>query len=160
MLLSERAQFWHPGAVPGIWGVTPWQSVKAECARRGRPSFLAGSIDLLEGRGTDDFLILALGGPHAEPVLSGREGGSGGYWPRVWACRGLLYAWDQIAVPAVVRSPADPAWRVREVAAKLIAQRGLEDALSAVLKMLEDSVPRVRAAAERAAVRLCERSGP
>ena len=46
------------------------------------------------------------------------------------------------------------------MAAELIAQRGLEDALSAVLKMLEDSVPRVRAAAERAAVRLCERSGP
>ncbi len=146
--------------MPGIWGGTPRQSVKAECARRGRPSFRAGCIDLLEGRGADDFLILALGGPHAGLVLSGREGGRGGCWPRMWACRGLLYAWDHIAVPAVVRCTADPAWRVREMAAKVIAQQDPEDALSAALKMLEDPLPRVRAEAERAAVRLYERSGP
>jgi hypothetical protein len=46
------------------------------------------------------------------------------------------------------------------MAAKVIAQQDPEDALSAALKMLEDPLPRVRAEAERAAVRLYERSGP
>jgi len=104
--------------VANTWGVTPRQSVVAECERRGVGAVVAGCIDLLEGRGADDTLIVALGGPAAENVLAGREGGKGGYWPRVWAARGLLYAWSDDAEPAIIRATADEAWRVREMAAK------------------------------------------
>lgn len=105
---------------------------------------------MLEGRDIDDALVLALGGPHATRVLGGREGGKRGYWPRVWAMRGLLYAWDDSATPTVVRAATDEAWRVREMTAKVIARHGLGDAHGAVVGLREDSVPRVRAAAERA----------
>jgi len=86
---------------------------------------IAGCVDVLEGRDVDDALVVALGGPPAEYVLSGREGGKSGYWPRVWAARGLLYVWDDDATPAVVRATTDQAWRVREMAAKVIARHGL-----------------------------------
>ena len=132
--------------------------MEAECTHRGKPSVVAGCIELLEGHGADDDLVRALGGPHADLVLSGREGGRDGYWPRVWGCRGLLYAWDPAAVPAVMRATADPAWRVREMAAKVVARQCPEEALSAIVVMMEDPVPRVRAAAERAVARLYRHS--
>src|SRR5262245_43841470 len=101
--------------------MTPRQSILAECQRRGREAVVAGCIDLVDGHGADDALILALAGPAAEYVLAGREGGRDGYWPRVWGARGLLYAWEESAAPAIIRATADEAWRVREMAAKVIA---------------------------------------
>jgi hypothetical protein len=151
----------HPGCaarlvgVPRIWELTPRQSVEAECARRGTAAVVAGCIALIEGQGAgDDTLVRALGGPVAESVLSGREGGRGGYWPRVWGARGLLYAWDERATAAIIGATADPAWRVREMAAKVIARHRVGDALTAVAALRADAVPRVAAAAERAVVRL------
>ena len=132
------------------WGVTPRQSVAAESERRGVGAVVAGCIDLLEGRGTDDTLIVALGGPAAEYVLAGREGGKGGYWPRVWAARGLLYAWSDDAEPAIIRATADEAWRVREMAAKVIARHRVGGALAAVAALNHDPKPRVKSAADRA----------
>jgi HEAT repeat protein len=137
-------------SVPGIWGMSPRQSVEAECGRRGCTAVVAGCVSVLEGRDFDDALVLALGGPAAEPVLSGREGGRDGYWPRVWATRGLLYAWTDDAIPAVVGATTDEAWRVREMAAKVIARHRVGDALSAVLALRDDPVARVRTAADRA----------
>jgi HEAT repeat protein len=134
--------------------MTPRQSVESECERRGRRAVVTGCADILQGRDVDDGLVVALGGPAAEFVLSGREGGKGGYWPRVWAARGLLYAWHEDATPAIVRATADESWRVREMAAKVIARHRLGAALNAVAPLREDSVPRVRAAAERALERL------
>jgi HEAT repeats len=138
--------------MPGFWELTPRQSVDAECRRRGQTAVVSGCIALLEGRGgdVDDALVLALGGPAAELVLGGREGGRDGYWPRVWAARGLLYAWHDRATPAVTRATTDDAWRVREMAAKVIARHRVGDALTAVAELRNDGVPRVRAAAERA----------
>jgi len=133
-----------------IWGVTPRQSVQAECEQRGRSAVVSGCVDVLEGRRFDDALLLALAGPHASLVLEGREGGREGYWPRVWAARGLLYAWEDVATPTVVRATKDESWRVREMAAKVIARHRLGDALGAVVELREDSVVRVRRAAERA----------
>jgi HEAT repeat protein len=130
--------------------LTPRQSVEAECDRRGKPAVVSGCVDLLEARDVDDALVLALGGPAAEYVLGGREGGKEGYWPRVWAARGLLYAWDDRATAAIVRATADDAWRVREMAVKVIARHGVGDALSVVTGLRNDHVPRVRSAAERA----------
>jgi HEAT repeats len=134
---------------------TPRQSVAAECRRRGAPAVVGGCISLLQGcHDVDDALVLALGGPAAEYVLGGREGGKAGYWPRVWAARGLLHAWDDRAVPAIVQATADDSWRVREMAAKVVARHRVGDALTAVAGLRDDRVPRVRAAAERAVVAL------
>jgi hypothetical protein len=133
---------------------TPRQSITAECHRRGKSAVVSGCIDLIEGRDVDDGLILALGGPAAEYVLSGSEGGREGYWPRVWAARGLLHAWDGAATAAIIRATADDAWRVREMAAKVIARYRVGDALPAVAGLRDDDVPRVRAAAERAVAAL------
>jgi hypothetical protein len=134
----------------GGWGLTPRQSVAAECERRGRDAVVAGCVGLLDGAGADESLIVALGGPAAEYVLAGRDGGPGGYWPRVWAARGLLHAWAEAAAPAIIRATADEAWRVREMAAKVIARHRVGDALAAVALLQDDPVPRVRAAAIRA----------
>jgi HEAT repeat protein len=145
--------------VPAIWRLTPRQSVAAECGRRGEAAVVAGCIDLLQGRpGTDDALLIALAGPAAQAVLDGAAGGKDGYWPRVWAARGLLYAWDDRATMMIIQATADDAWRVREMAAKVIARHRVGDALPAVSRLHTDPVQRVRAAAERAVVLLTETS--
>lgn len=139
--------------MPASWRLTPRQSVAAECERRGKPAVVSGCIDLLEGRhDVDDALVLALGGQSAQYVLGGREGGKAGYWPRVWAARGLLHTWDDRATAAIIRATTDDAWRVREMAAKVIARHRIGDAFTAVAELRNDQVPRVRAAAERAVV--------
>jgi len=99
---------------------------------------VSGCVDLLLGRAVDDALVLALGGPPAEYVLGGGAGGRNGYWPRVWACRGLLYAWEKEAAPAVVQATGDNAWRVREMAAKVIARHRIEDAIGAAVGLQDD----------------------
>jgi HEAT repeat protein len=114
----------------------------------------SGCIDLLEGREVDDGLVLALGGGPAEYVLEGHEGGKEGYWPRVWAARGLLHAWDDRATTAIIRAAADNAWRVREMAAKVVARYRIDDALNAMVDLRNDKVPRVRSAAGRAVAAL------
>jgi HEAT repeat protein len=136
-----------------IWRLTPRQSVAAECQRRGKPAVISGCIDLLQGRhDVDDALVLALGGPPAQYVLGGGAGGKAGYWPRVWAARGLLHAWDDRATPVIIQATTDDAWRVREMAAKVIARHRIGDAFTAVAELRDDQVPRVRAAAGRAVV--------
>lgn len=141
--------------MPAIWRLTPRQGIAAECERRGRAAVVAGCIDLLQGRqDTDDALLIALAGPAAEAVLDGSAGGRAGYWPRVWAARGLLHAWDDRATAVITQATADDAWRVREMSAKVIARHYIGDALPAVSLLRNDSVPRVRAAADRAVVRL------
>jgi hypothetical protein len=144
---------WNTGVMSASWELTPRRSIEAECGRRGKPAVVSGCIALLAGRGdVDDALVLALGGPAAELVLTGREGGKEGYWPRVWAARGLLYAWHGRATPAIIQATTDDAWRVREMAAKIIARYRVGDALTAVAELRNDDVPRVRTAAERAVV--------
>jgi len=46
-------------------------------------------------------------------VLSGEPGGPS-YWLRVWAARGLLYAWNDDASGAVTVALNDDAWRVEK----------------------------------------------
>jgi HEAT repeat protein len=50
----------------------------------------------------------------------------------------------------VLSALADESWRVREMAAKVVAKRKIGDALSIVAEMSTDPIPRVRAAAARA----------
>jgi HEAT repeats len=168
----------EPGASP-----TPRQRIVAECARPGGgAALIAGCVALLSGRpdDVDDRLITVLGGEAAGQVLDGGEGGRSGYWPRVWAARGLLHAWDdhaaetepteteptetepaetepaetEPATDAIIRALGDHAWRVREMTAKVVAAHRVGRAIDAVAALRDDPVPRVRAAAERAIVQL------
>lgn len=141
------------------WGMTPRQGIAAECERRGTAAVVVGCTALLLETEVDAELVRALAGPAAEQVLNGGAGGPEGYWPRVWATRGLLHAWDESAIPAVVAATRDDAWRVREMAAKVVARHLVADAFDAVAGLRDDPVARVRAAAERALARLTRVGG-
>jgi hypothetical protein len=138
------------------WGLTPRQSIEFECQRRGEKHVVDECVAILKGQRVDEATLLALAGPHAARVLGGAEGGVEGYWPRVWALRGLLYAWDPRAIGVVIASSEDPHWRVREMSAKVVAKRHLDDAHDAMTALRDDDVARVRAAADRALIRLVE----
>jgi hypothetical protein len=140
--------------------MTPRQRIETECRRRGRAELASGCIALLERREVDDGLVLVLGGEPAEYVLSGGEGGRDGYWPRVWAARGLLHAWDDAATAAIIMAAGDDAWRVREMAAKVVARHQIDAALSAMAGLQNDQVPRVRSAAGRAIASLAAGGSP
>jgi hypothetical protein len=135
---------------------TPRERIAAECGRRGSATLVNGCVNLLLGRyqQVDDGLVAVLGGDHGQNVLHGAEGGKSGYWPRVWAARGLLHAWNDVAVDAIVHATADEAWRVREMAAKVIARHRVGGAFAAAAALRDDPVPRVRLAAARAVIAL------
>ena len=138
---------------PSSWGKTPRESIEQECANRGTDAVVVGCIELLEGRDVDAELVLALGGPPARWVVTGEPSGPP-YWLRVWALRGLLWAWDDMAFASVEAALHDEAWRVREMALRVVARHRLEEALTAVGGLQQDPVARVRAAASRALMRL------
>ena len=138
--------------VSRIQSSTPKQRIAAECACHGTGPLTAGCVALLENRPAEvsDNLIVVLGGEHGRNVLDGADGGKAGYWPRVWAARALLHQWDPVATAAITDATHDEAWRVREMAAKVIAAHRVGDALDAVAALRIDPVERVRAAASRA----------
>jgi hypothetical protein len=140
--------------VAGEWGVTPKESVLAEVRRRSLPDVVGHCTALLSGHRVDERFLFVLAGPASRQVLDGREGGPGGHWPKVWALRGLLYAWAESAQAAVIGSTMDESWRVREMAAKVIGAHAIDDGLEALNRLVHDPVPRVRAAASRAQVAL------
>jgi hypothetical protein len=135
---------------------TPRRSIGAECARVGERAVARQCVALLSGQQVSDEFLFVLAGPAARQVLDGREGGKSGYWPKVWATRGLLYAWDDSALDVMVAGASDDSWRVREMTAKVIAARALDDAAETVERLLSDPVPRVQAAAARARNRLMD----
>lgn len=139
---------------PSRWGVTPRESIERECGRRGHEAFVSGCLALLAGREVDPELILALGGPGSARWADPQEESGPDYWLRVWAARGLLWAWDERATPAVIVALDDPVWRVREMAAKIAARHYLGDALPQLQALQDDSASRVRAAADRAVTRI------
>jgi hypothetical protein len=136
------------------WGMTPRQSIEVECARRGTHEVVTRCVAILSGEEIDEETLLALAGPAAAVVLRGGEGGVTGYWPRVWAMRGLLYAWDESAIAVVVSSVHDESWRVREMGAKVVARHRVDDALEEMVTLASDPVLRVHRAANRALIRL------
>jgi HEAT repeat protein len=110
---------------------------------------VTGCLSLLEGKSCDDELILALGGPPAEWVRTGAPAGPD-YWLRVWAARGLLYAWDDSARAGVLAALHDDAWRVREMALRVVSRHRLYEATPLLQGLREDPSARVRAGASRA----------
>jgi hypothetical protein len=136
--------------VATIWGMTPKQSLLLECDRRGRSDCVRECIAILGGHTVDAEFLRVIGGPSAESVLDGRDGGLDGYWPRVWAARGLLHVWDDVATDAIIAATTNDSWRVREMSAKVIARHHVAPAIDAVVTLLEDDNARVRTAARRA----------
>jgi hypothetical protein len=130
--------------------MTPQQRIAAESSRRGRAEFVAGCISILDASELDSSLIEVLGGIPAHNVLAGAEGGIKGYWPRVWATRGLLHCYEPNAEVAIGSALSDESWRVREMALKVIARNGVHGLLEDVLPIRSDEYKRVRDAAERA----------
>ena len=141
----------------GHWGLTPRQSIEAECARRGKTALVRGCIALIRRQKTDVALVMALAGPAARVVLDYDRTDEKRYWLRVWGARGLLWAWDDMAVDAIGEALDDPAWRVREMAAKVIAKHVVGEHFDAVAALREDPIPRVAAATTRAVTVLTER---
>lgn len=136
-----------------ISGVTPRERIEAEVARRGKAAVVADCIALLQGGDADLVRRSGLAGAGAEKYFDGAEH-SDTYWFRVWAMRGLLWCWDATAAEVVRDATVDEAWRVREMAAKVVARHLVGEAFSAVAALRDDPVPRVRRAAERAVVSL------
>ncbi|HXC18931.1 MAG TPA: HEAT repeat domain-containing protein [Acidimicrobiales bacterium] len=133
-----------------IWGMTPRQSVLFECDRRSREEVVRDCVAILNGQSFDGHFLRVLAGPSAETVLDEGAGGVHGYWPRVWAARGLLHVWDDIATDAIIEATTNDSWRVREMSAKVIARHRVRPAIDAVVTLLDDENVRVRAAAARA----------
>ena len=136
------------------WGTTPRKSVEAACDRLGKGKVVAGCRALLAGGKTDPELILALGGRPARWAAGFDEPPGPEYWLRVWEARGLLYAWDDGATPSIVTALTDDAWRVREMAIRVVIRHQIHEALPKVERLRADSNARVRNAAERASVQL------
>ncbi len=72
------------------------------------------------------------------------------YWVRVWAARAFQYVWRDDVVEALVTGAGDPAWRVGENVARVVAARELGAVVPYLLPMLDHDLPRVRATAVRA----------
>ncbi len=135
------------------WG-PPRASIEAECARRGRAEVVAGCRALLRGEEVDHPLVVALGGPAASAYAPGMPPRDDVYWLRVWAARGLLWAYEPQALLELGRATYDEHWRVRELAMKVVARHRVDALLDDAVRLREDPVPRVRAAAERAVATL------
>jgi hypothetical protein len=136
--------------------MTPRQSIESECARRGRQALVDGCIAVLEGRAdeVDGTLIVALGGPAAHRILIGESRADAAMWKRVWAARGLLWAWEERAADAVGLALGDDAWRVREMGAKVARRHLVGDLLSSLAALRSDPVQRVREVAQDAVERI------
>jgi hypothetical protein len=133
-----------------VWELTPKQSIELECARRGRAEVVAGCIRLLRCQDVDDELVIALGGPMAQGLLDAGLPQVHRYWLRVWGARGLLHVYGDEAEASVIAALADQHWRVREMAAKVVARHQVGAALTAVAELRGDPVARVRVTAGRA----------
>jgi hypothetical protein len=136
--------------------ITPRQRIEAECERVGRAALVGACVALIDGVEVAPSMLAVLGGRATPGVLAGREGGVSGHWPRVWGARGLLHVWDDVATGVIIGALSDPAWRVREMALKVVARHRVDAALDHLPRLLDDEVPRVRQAALRAQQRLTE----
>ena len=132
--------------------------MRALADRIGAAETAAWCGDLLAGHVSYDDPDLpplsSLGRGSSVATAARLEAAGADYWPRVWAARGLLHCWPSPVQPAVtaalVGALSDPAWRVREMAAKVAARHEVGETADALLPCLSDPVPRVRAAAVRA----------
>ena len=120
--------------------------IAAAVERYGADAVVTRSISLIAGNNEGEDFLLYVGGEHARGLINGAPPL---YWPELWGMRALLSVWNDSAARAVTAGLQNQAWRVREMACRVSAARGL--AVSAELGvLLADDVARVRAAAARA----------
>lgn len=133
----------------------PRQLVAEGTAHFGIHSVVDTCLALLEGRVDFDLLpvpVAFVSGVHAQALVQRGDPAAREqiYWPRVWGARGLRYAWLEYAGPGVVQGLQDPAWRVREMSAKVIREHAVPDSAHALSRLLADESVRVRVAAVQA----------
>jgi hypothetical protein len=113
---------------------------------------------LLDGAAEDTELVVLLGGAPARRLVASGVAEDQRYWLKVWAARGLLWAGvgetSDGAPGALGRALRDDSWRVREMAAKVVARHVVEDLLDDVIELESDPVERVRVQASRAVRRI------
>lgn len=122
------------------------ERLAAAVAKSGTAEVVGRAVALVGGFNSGEEFLLVVGGRHAQGILGGAPPL---YWPELWGTRALLYVWDDSAAPAVAAALANRAWRVREMATRVVATRSLPVA-EAVAELLRDEVARVRASAARA----------
>lgn len=127
-------------------GLPPKERIEAAVKLYGEQAVVARSLSLVDGKYEGEDFLLFLGGEHAQGILNGAPAL---YWPELWGLRALQYVWDDSAISPVLLSLNNPAWRVREMGCRVIAERGLP-AADELLALAADGTPRVRAAAARA----------
>ena len=137
--------------------VTPRQRIELACEVHGEAAVAQACVRLMTGEPPDQLMREVFGSQHSPAWL---EDPVNAYWLRVWGARGLMWNWDVRAVPALRRSLDDPAWRVREMAVKVVARRLVDDLQPEVAGRQHDPVLRVRTAATRAVMRLAGAAGP
>lgn len=144
-----------PKPTAAVLDGTPGDRAAAAASALGRKVLAEWCADLLAGR--------ARWGATDRPDIGwigGRAAGTWGapdhlteetdYWFRVWAARTLLHEWDDACTAEVVAGLGHPAWRVREMCAKVAARWEVAAAADRCLALLDDDTPRVRTAALRA----------
>jgi hypothetical protein len=137
--------------VASFAALTPRERIAHASRTLGSDEVVTRCRVVLDGGEMDDYFATVLGGQHAPRVLSGHDPE---YWLRTWALRCFLYEWNDHATPDVITAADDEAWRVREMAFKVIARRLIGNAFDVTVAHQNDHVSRVRAAAERALGRL------
>lgn len=120
--------------------------IAAAVAECGENTVVLRALSLLAGNNEGEDFLLYVGGEHAKGIL---EGAPVLYWPELWGTRALLYVWNDSATVAVTAALNNQAWRVREMATRVAAERKL-DVEPVLTELLTDEVARVRAAAARA----------
>jgi len=125
---------------------SPGDRIAAAVARFGEQVVVDRSASLLSGGNEGEEFLLIVGGRHAQGVL---DGAPPLYWPEVWGARALSFVWADSARSAVHRGLGDRAWRVREMCARVVFLRRLDEQ-EALSTLLSDEVARVRGAAARA----------
>jgi hypothetical protein len=135
----------------------PRENIRAACAEHGEDTvidwcvaFLTGEISGEDAYGRDLPKLAAITGTANPGGWSAPVDPVNFYWIRVWAARAFLYVWRDDVVDALLLAADDPAWRVREHVARITAQRELGQLAEAMVPLLADELPRVRAAAVRA----------
>lgn len=111
----------------------------------GETEVIERALSLIDGNNEGEDFLLFVGGDHAQGIL---DGAPVLYWPELWGLRALLYVWNDTATPAVVNALHNTAWRVREMAVRVIAARELP-AATELTELLGDETPRVRIAVAR-----------
>ncbi|MBB6628921.1 HEAT repeat domain-containing protein [Nocardioides sp. KIGAM211] len=118
----------------------------------GEPAVVRVCLDLLGGARREDHVdelgyLTGLSFAPGEPTLD--ESSWKPYWTRSWGARGLLYAWEDSAAPAVVVGLDDEHWRVAETCLKVATRRELGEAGPGAVRLLGHELDRVRAQALR-----------